>query len=126
MGWADEKWNQTVLSEKSYLEYQDELCPSLIEEKLEGSVLKIANHNEKPPALKDHLGCFLSHETLSGVHVDAAMDFSHGLKIDRDAYGHPLQLSTLGAGGRILQTIGYRDDFKIGSIQIPGKGKTTF
>ncbi len=65
VGSADEKWNQTVLSEKSYLEYQDELCPSLIEEKLEGSVVKIANHNEKPPALKDHLGCFLSHETLS-------------------------------------------------------------
>jgi len=123
-GW--ESQGKTAVKTKFYKEYQNEFCPSRTQEVTGGFILDTTLLYQTPQALTESLGCFAGSIQLSGQHQDPRQNFSHDLQIVRDALGHPLKLWSNADGGRILQTLTYRDDFRILSIEVPGKGKTVF
>ena len=125
-GWVDTQSNQSSLMTREVSEYESDFCPSFITKSFLESKLTIQTHYQKPLQLETHLSCFAKNIHFTGTHLDPTFDFHQEWTIETDPLGNPTRLFTPANGGRILGDIGYREDYRIRSIAVPGKGSTFF
>jgi RHS repeat-associated protein len=131
-GWKDAQGN-TSLKRKLYQAYDnDAICPSDVLETSRSSSLSTLTSYTQPTQLAAHLGCWTTSISETDRLAAAGSNAGRNYQFNRDEWGHVLQFSmtsgtTIPAeGSRVLQDIVYLPDFRIQSIQVPGRGRTVF
>ena len=103
-GYGNEAGDLIQSGSKNYIRYEDEFCPAQVV-KIQGmQSLEMSTQYVKPPALSEFLTCLPAQVQKKGTHSEnPGWDFTIGVQIQRDEWGHPTEIRSLGAQGRLLQ-----------------------
>jgi len=123
-GWRNGAGDELATRE-TVEDWSADLCPTRTSVEVPGGTLVREDVRADIPALGD-LHCLPAEQHLEGVHADASLDFSYGVRLERNDLGQVTRVVQEGpAGDLVLQEISYDANHRVLSTSSPGHGTTT-